>query len=301
MDRGAAACFLAVRREGNKAKRLMETLPFLAVIASALLHATWNALARSAPEPGDALARGVLVSGVMSVAGLALTGLPAAPSWPWLVGGVVINTIGIRFGMAAYRRASYGLAYPVMRAGIPLLMLPIAFALLGEWPGDEGVAGVMLIAGALILLAAAARRAGGAELRGFGYALLAAAAGAGYVTCDAAGVRLSGDVLAYALLVSVGNGIAMLALYAMEGRSLVRAFPKHAGRSLLISVISTSSFMLYLYAVATSPVALAAALRETSVLFAVAIARFALGEVVGRYHVAAALLALAGVAAIRLA
>ena len=62
-----------------------------------------------------------------------------------------------------------------------------------------------------------------------------------------------------------------------------------------------TSFLLYISVVAVSPVALAAALRETSVLFAVAIARFVLGERIGAFHWGAALMALAGVAAIRLA
>ena len=279
----------------------METWPFLAVLASALLHATWNALARSASEPGDALACGMMTSGLIGLVGLAIVGLPAPASWPWLVAGVVVNTIGIRFAMAAYRRASYGLAYPVMRAGIPLLMLPVALALLGEWPRPQGVVGVLLIAAALIMLAAAARRAGGAELRGFGYALLAAACGAGYVTADAMGVRIGASILGYAFLAAVGNSLAIIAFYAMEGRNLLLVWPKYASRSVVISCISNASFLLYLYAVAVSPVALAAALRETSVLFAVAIARFALGERIGPWHLAAALLALAGVAAIRLA
>jgi drug/metabolite transporter (DMT)-like permease len=279
----------------------METWPFLAVLASALLHAIWNGVVRSAKEPGDAMACAVMVSGFVSLPFLLILGLPAAPSLPWLVAGVVINTIGIRLAMAAYRRASYGLAYPVMRAGIPLLMLPIGFLLLGEWPGMRGAVGVLSIAAALIMLALAARRAGGAELAGFGYALMAAAAGAGYVASDAAGVRLSGDALSYAFLVGVLNAVAIVGLSALEGRNLVRAFPQHANRAMLISALSTGSFVLYIAALSVSPAALASALRETSVLFAVGIARFALGEAIGRYHLAAALLALAGVVGIRLA
>ncbi len=279
----------------------MDSWPFLAVLASALLHACWNALVRSAPEPGDALACGVVAASLFGLAGLAVTGLPAAPAWPWLLGGVVVNTLGMRLAMAAYRRASYGLAYPVMRAGIPLFVLPIGFLLLGEWPGLRGAAGVMMIAMALAMLALAARRAGGAELRGFGYAVLAAIAGSGYVTADAMGVRLGGNVLGYAFAVSALNGAAMVALSQAEGRSILPILCRQAPRAALIATLSTASFLLYILALSVSPAALAAALRETSVLFAVAIARFALGEAIGRYHVAAALLALAGVVGIRFA
>ena len=138
----------------------METWPFLAVLGSALLHAVWNAAARSGAEPGEVMVCGVVLSGGVGLAGLAFTGLPEAVSLPWAVVSVLINTIGIRFAMAAYRSASFGLAYPVMRAGIPLLVLPIAVLALGEWPRPVGAAGVLLVAAALIMLAIAASRAG---------------------------------------------------------------------------------------------------------------------------------------------
>ncbi len=123
-----------------------------------------------------------------------------------------------------------------------------------------------------------ARRAGRSELRGVGFALLAALSGAGYVSADAVGVRLSGNVFAYAFLVSLGNAVAIGLLSAAEGRNLLQLLPRHGKRALFISVVSTASFLLYLHVVASNPVALAAALRETSVLFAVAIARYALAS-----------------------
>jgi drug/metabolite transporter (DMT)-like permease len=279
----------------------MQTAAFLAVLLSAVLHASWNAIARSGHEPGDVLATGVVLSGGVGIIGVLCCGWPASASWPWLITGVIINTIGIRLAMAAYRVASFGLTYPTMRAGIPLLTLPAGAILLSEWPRPIGVAGVLLIAAALLMLALAARHAGRSEMRGLILALMAAVAGAGYVTADAVGVRLAGNVFGYAFLVSIGNALALSAVYGMEGRNLLKVIPQHITRGTLISTLSMTSFLLYMWAVASSPVALTAALRETSVLFAVAIAYFVLGESITRYHWAAASLALAGVVAIRLA
>jgi drug/metabolite transporter (DMT)-like permease len=273
---------------------------FAAVLASAVLHASWNALARASSEPGDMLATGVMISGMLSLPALLWLGLPAPAAWPWLIGGVIVNAIGIRLAMAAYRRASFGLAYPIMRAGIPLMSLPIGAVLLNEWPRPVGVAGVLLIAAALIMLALAARRAGRAELSGLGYALAAAVAGAGYVAADAGGVRLSGSIFSYVFGVSVGNGIALALMGLAERRDPRRQLAAHWRRGLLISALSTSSFLLYIAAVAVTPVAIASALRETSVLVAVAIAHFVLKEEVGRWHWLAAACAVAGIAAIRL-
>jgi drug/metabolite transporter (DMT)-like permease len=280
---------------------LIETWPFLAVLASALLHASWNALARASSEPGDVVASAVIAAGLISVPALFWTGLPGQASWGWLLGGMVINVAGIRFSMAAYRRASFALTYPIMRAGIPMLALPVAFVLLGEWPRPGGAFGVVLIAAALLMLGFAARRSGRDELKGVGFALLAALAGAGYVSADAMGVRLGGNIFGYAFALAVGNAMLMALLTRVEGKSPVAMFRRHAGIAFGISFVSMTSFLLYIWAVAQTPVALAAALRETSVLFAVAIAAFVLKEEVGRWHWAAAFLALAGVAAIRAA
>jgi drug/metabolite transporter (DMT)-like permease len=282
------------------ASPVIETAPFLVILASALLHAVWNALARSSPTPGDIMACGVMAAGVLSLPALLLAGLPEPAVLPWLLGGIAINSVGIRAAMAAYQRTSYGLAYPIMRAGIPLLALPIAIVLFGEWPSPGRAFGVFLISLALILLALVAWRAGRAHLSGVGFALLASLCGAGYVAADAMGVRLSANVWSYAFAVSVGNALMLALMVRVEGRNPIRLLAANARLGFGISLLSTSSFLLYVWALRITPVAPAAALRETSVLFATAIAAFVLKEHVGPLHWLAAVMALAGIAAIRL-
>ena len=135
----------------------MTLLPFLAVLLSALLHASWNAIARASSNPGDVFIAAVISSGVIGLVGLLWSGLPAQASWFYLAFGLGFNTAGIRFSIAAYKRASFALAYPAMRAGIPLTTLPIAAIMIHELPHPIGILGVLLIATALILLAIAAR------------------------------------------------------------------------------------------------------------------------------------------------
>lgn len=279
---------------------VIETLPFLAIMASALLHASWNAIARSHSDPGAIMVSAVMASGLMNIPLLLITGPPPPAAWPWLLGGVVINSIGIRAAMVAYNRMSYGLAYPIMRAGIPLLALPTAIMLFAEWPTMGGAVGVLLISLAIMLLAYIASKAGKAELSGVGFALLAALCGAGYVTADAMGVRLSPSIWSYAAAVAAGNAVVLAIMMQLEGRNPVRLLTANAPRAFLVATISTSSFFLYVWALNITPVALAAALRETSVLFATAIAAVFLKEKIGPLHWCAALMALAGIASMKL-
>ena len=279
---------------------MIDTLPFLAIMASALLHAIWNAIARTHRAPGDIIACAVIAAGIVSLAPLMVFGLPPAPALPWLAAGIIINSVGIRAAMAAYTRTSYGLAYPIMRAGIPLLALPIAILLFNEWPSAGAALGVVLISLALVMLALVARKAGKAELSGVGFALLAALCGAGYVACDAKGIRLSHSIFSYAFAVAVGNAIVLALMVRAEGRNPVTLLISHARHAFGISILSMASFLIYVWALNITPVALAAALRETSVLFATAIAAFVLKERVTPLHWCAALVALAGIVAIRL-
>jgi drug/metabolite transporter (DMT)-like permease len=280
---------------------VISSLAFASILLSAFLHACWNAYARSRPEPGVALATGVMAAGIISLPLMAYAGFPARAAWPWLIFGIVINSIGIRISMAVYRRASYALAYPVMRAGIPLLAVPIAVVLFNEWPSPQAGFGVLLISAALVMLAIIARGIGGAELKGLGLARLASASGAGDVAADAMGVRLSGGTLSYAAAIAVGNGLVIALMQAAEGHDPIRMMRREWRTGFTISVVSMTSFLLYIWAVVETPVALAAALRETSVFFAMVIAALFLKDRIGPLHWAAAGLAVAGVAAIRLA
>jgi drug/metabolite transporter (DMT)-like permease len=279
---------------------VIETGPFLAVLLSALLHAAWNAVVRASPEPGEVMAACVIAAGFVSLPGVLWFGLPPAVSWPYLLAGMALNTAAIRFAMAAYRTGSFGLTYPVMRAGIPLLALPIGAVIIGEWPRPVPALGVVLIASGVILLALNARGAAQGELRALGFALLAALAAAGYVTLDALGVRGSGNVAGYAFTLAVLNAGMIAAVTRLEGRDPAAILRRHARLGFAISIGSMASFLLYIWAVSVSPVALAAALRETSVIFAMGLAAFALKERIGPLHWLAAVLALVGVLAIRL-
>jgi drug/metabolite transporter (DMT)-like permease len=279
---------------------LIETLPFLAILASAFLHAAWNAIARREPEPGDAFAAAVISAGLISLPGLLIFGLPNAAAWPYLAFGVVMNSIAIRLSMAAYRSGSYAIAYPAMRAGIPLIAMPIAAIMLSEWPRPLAVFGVLLIGTALLMLAFAARGAGRNETRGLAFALAAAAISACHATTDAIGIRISGNIFAYGFALTIGNAAIVVLLARFEGRAPFRLYASNAATGFKVAVISMSSYLLYIWVLSTTPVAIAAALRETSVLFAVLLAWLFLKERIGKPHIAAALLAMAGVAAIRL-
>ena len=270
-----------------------------AALASAALHAGWNAAVKAGGNPRDLMTAQMLVSGAIVLPGLLWTGLPPLASWPWIAGSTAMSVVTILALLRAYEASGFGIAYPVVRALSVLLVVPMAALVSGESLTAYGFAGVGLVACSLLMLALG--RPGGAVFprRTLGWIWLAGLATAAYVLCDAQGVRSAGAPWAYGFAVSIVNGLAMY--WVQHGatgswHAIVRQLPA----ALPIAAASTASYMLILWVLNGAPVAAAAALRDTSAVFALAIAIVWLKEPYGRLQLLAILLAALAVPLLRL-
>jgi drug/metabolite transporter (DMT)-like permease len=270
------------------------------VLLSAALHAGWNAAARAQDHP-DAFSGIILASAIWGLAALSLVGLPAAASLPWLALGIVTNVVGMRLVLAAYERTGFAIAYPVARGlAPPFVLIGVGFAT-AEWPGLLGVFGLGLVSVSVLIFARIAAKAGQRDLTGLLFAVGGALTAAGYIVSDVIGVRLSGDPVAYLVLISIANGVVFAALQTWEGRKPWRFVLERPLVAFGWSIASNLSYIIVLYGFTVASPALVAALRETSVLFAAAFATLFLKERLVPMHWLAIVVALAGVVAIRLA
>jgi len=242
-----------------------------AALSSALLHAGWNAAVKAGTQPRDLMTAQMLVSGAMVLPGLLWTGLPPLVSWPWIAGSTAMSLVTIMALLRAYEASGFGVAYPVVRALSVLLVVPLAALVSGETLSAYGFAGVGLIACSLLLLGFG--RAGDTALprQALGWIALAGLAAAAYVLCDAQGVRSAGAPWAYGFTVSIVNGLAMYCLQR-AGAGAWRAIARQVPAALPIAAASVTSYMLILWVLSQAPVAAAAALRDTSAVFALMIA-----------------------------
>ncbi len=106
---------------------------------------------------------------------------------------------------------------------------------------------------------------------------------AGYTMIDGIGVRKSGSPVAYALWITVLTAIPLLVWAIARHRKTLhqlRAFAERASHS-PAAPRTTASYGLALIAMTHAPIAMVAALRETSILFATAISTVVLHEHVG--------------------
>jgi drug/metabolite transporter (DMT)-like permease len=192
------------------------------------------------------------------------------------------------------------LAYPIVRAVSVLLVVPLAAGVSGETLSLTSLAGIGLIAASLLLLAAGNFGPGAVPVTAFAWICLAAAATAAYVFCDAQGARWAGSPWAYGLLVCITNALA-LAWTQRRTAPPWRLLADHWTMAVPSAVAAMTSYLLILWVWSGAPIAPAAALRDTSAIFAVVIAVLWLGEPFTRLRLAAILLSAAAVPLLRFA
>lgn len=278
----------------------MSLVVFAAILFGAALHASWNAIVKGGP---DKLLTTVLVaaaSGAVALVVLPFLPLPARASWPFLATSAIVQVVYFALVAGAYNATDMSRAYPLMRGLAPALVALAGVLLLGEHLGPVAWAGVVLVSTGVFAMTFGAK--GAASRLGTLLALVNALVIASYTLIDGVGVRASGAPVAYAMWLFLLNAIPLVG-WALIARR--RALGAYAARywplGLAGGLGNIGSYGLALWAMTHAPVAVVAALRETSILFGLAIAWAVLHERIGPARVAAALLILAGAGALRLA
>lgn len=272
----------------------------LAVLGAGFLHALWNALLKSAA--GDPMLDTALIvagSSAVCLPLLAFIPPPAAAAWPYAFASMVVHFAYYVTLAGAYRRGDLSFAYPLMRGVAPLIVTVLGVAVLGEHLRPHALAGILLISGGIIAIAWLA--SGTHTLAAAGFALGNAAIIAVYTLVDGAGARAAGSPWSYAFWLMCLEGFPFLAWIVWQrGRPAVDYARRRWRRGVLGGAASVAAYAIALWAMTRAPVAVVAALREVSVVFAALIGTLFLKESFGWRRLAGALGVAAGVAALRL-
>ncbi len=271
----------------------------LAALLSAVLHAGWNAAVKANRNPAQAMTAQMLLGAVLVAPALLWTGLPNQASWIWILASTLMNVLTISALLRAYELGGFGLVYPVMRAVAVLLVVPMAAVLTGEKFGPAALAGIIVIALSLAVLSFDAARNQAVTHKALGWTLAAGVGTAAYIMCDAQGVRASGNPWAYGFVVSITNAAAMCWRQRRQGPPW-RLPSGQWTATLPIAVASMTSYLLILWVWSHAPIAPAAALRDTSSVFAILIAVIWLKEPFTRTRIVAVLMAAAAIPLLRL-
>jgi drug/metabolite transporter (DMT)-like permease len=282
------------------------------VLCGALLHAAWNTMLKASGRTvrggaGDEM----LVDTALVAAGGAVTALPvlvilvlagmapATASWPFIAASSVIQVGYFGLVAAAYRSGDMSLAYPIMRGAAPLLTVSFGRLVLGEAPSALALVGILATSAGVLGMAAG--RHGAADRRSIVAALANAVVIATYTVIDGIGARRSGSPMAYTMAIFVAAAVMFVPLVARRhGGALRAAVRERWWMALIGGSCVTLSYGLALWAMTRAPIATVAALRESSIVFAMVLAALVLHEKIGLTRVLGGVMIVAGAVALRL-
>ena len=269
------------------------------MLCMASLSATWNALVKGAENKLYMTVLFTVGAGLLGLAALPFLGTPAPASWPFIAASSVCSVAYYVLVAEAYHVADMSATYPLMRGTAPLLVALASRVVLGERLSVPAWAGVALISLGILGLALSSR---GRSAKGVALALANAVVIAVYTLIDGRGSRLSNAPAAYGMWVYILTAVPLATwVLARNPKEFVRFAVRRWPAGVLGGALGIVVYSTTLWAMTLAPVAVVAALRETSILFAVAISAFVLKERVGPRRAVLACAIAGGAMALRLA
>ncbi|MBB5708725.1 DMT family transporter [Sphingopyxis panaciterrulae] len=276
------------------------------VVLAALIHATWNLLAKRAAHAGVAFVFANNLIAMIAYAPWVAWVLPTEDMvWSGAAVGFILLSALVHLAYSlclqrGYQVADLSVVYPVARGTGPMLASAGAFLLLGEDISAPGVAGLLLVVAGIALIATQGRFAAfrTAEAhRGVRWGMGTGALIATYTVVDGWAVKMLGVVPV--VLDWLSNALRFFFLLPVvlrdpEGhRARMRG---HWRLAIAVGLLSPASYILVLTALKMgAPLHVVAPTREMSMMAGALFGMIFLGEAVGRWRLAGCVLLIVGV------
>jgi drug/metabolite transporter (DMT)-like permease len=249
----------------------LDSLTVSLMLCAGLLHASWHSLVQSGQHRITVMAGMGAVAGLCAAMVLPFVSPPAANMWPVLLLSVSLHVAYKLFLIGAYGRGDFGQVFPMARGMVPLFATLIALVGLGQVPSLNQGLGILLVSCGLIFLALDTIR-GPTRWPLLLGAASAGAAVAAYSVVDAYGTRLFGDWLGFtSWLIVLDSTTFLLLSRVMRGPKLWAELNTARIRVVISGLLGLLSFGVFLWALSRNPVGAVTTIRESSVLFAMAI------------------------------
>jgi drug/metabolite transporter (DMT)-like permease len=270
------------------------TSALLLTLGAAGLHALWNLLLAGSRDT-EAVAAVMLVTSVIVFAPVALVTWDVSfEAAPYIAASAAFQLAYVALLAAAYAGSELSLVYPVARGLAPVIVLVVGVAVLAVRPSALQAIGVVAIGVGVLLVRGIGRRV---DPRGVAFGCVIAACIAGYTLIDKQGLRYA-EPISYFELVLLGT--LPYAVVVAHRKGLGALWAEVRPRALIAGIAGFAAYALVLAALERAPAAAVAAVRETSVVIATALAAAVLGERVGARRMAGAVVVVGGVALIAL-
>jgi len=258
-------------------------------LAAAVVHAGWNVLLHGSEDVEARTALALALAALVFAPVGAATWSVQRSAAPFIAASAVLEIAYFALLVAAYKRRDLSVVYPIARGSAPVLVLIGSAVVLGTRVSAGETLGVLAVAAGVLLVRGARRGAAGLPI-----ALTIGCTIAAYTLVDKQGLHHATPI-PYLELTTAAVAIALCtALVVRRGVSPLRAqltwttFAAGAG--------SFCAYCLFLFALRLAAAPGVAAVRETSVVFAAALAALFLHEHVTRSRLAGAAVVAGGIA-----
>jgi drug/metabolite transporter (DMT)-like permease len=280
----------------------MSSAVALAVLFAAFCHASWNAIVRMRGDKIVAITLVVTGAGLPAIPLLFFFPFLPAAAWPYVIASAIIH-VGYNTALAmSYHHGELTKVYPLLRGSAPLTTLVVSLLFLDEAVEPGEIAGIVVLAlGIMTLTLEGGWRVLVASPQAVLYAAATSLCITAYTLCDGLGARLADSAHQYVAWLFVLDMLPMLAgVLLVKRRAFAAALATDWRAGLAGGLLSLVAYWIAIWAMTVAPIPIVAALRETSILFALFIGMIWLGERVTPIRAASIALVLCGLALMRL-
>ena len=252
---------------------------FLAIIFAALLHAIWNAMVKKGDDKYISLTAVVLGPIPISIVVIFFTPILSFQSIPYIFISAIFLSGYEWCLLSAYRLEDYTKVYPIARGTAPIFIVVLSLFLFNVNISKFELMGILVISFGIIIL-------GFQNIKTFkNYSALVYALGTGFfISCysisDGYGGRMSMSPLNYTAWLMILNAVIFSILLTIMNKPGVVKGVFREGKKIFI-IGGTLSYTVYatiVWAFTQASVPTVAALRETSIIFALLIGTLFLKE-----------------------
>ncbi|MZR32107.1 DMT family transporter [Sneathiella litorea] len=247
----------------------MELSVFGIVLIAALFHAAWNTFVKKNEDRVLFMALLMASSATGALVTLPFFDFPAPESWPYLALSVLIHIGYLVFFLSAYKYGDLSHVYPLSRGSAPLIVALLSILLIGEQLSQIAWIAIVIMAIGIMSLSITRNTQ---KLRNPTAVFFAIGTGlfiAGYTVTDGVGARLAGSAHSYAAWMMALDGYPILAyLFVKRGSKIFSQSRPLLKTAFLGGMLSLAAYWAVIWAMTVAPIALVAAVRETSIIFA---------------------------------
>ena len=274
----------------------MDTIVFVTVLSSAVLHAIWNSMVSKYKNKNVSIA--AIVYGHVPACIIAIIFLPAPSieSLPFIIVSALIHQGYQNFLLTAYQMGKFTTVYSVARGFGPLVATVISIIFLGVYLKTFTLLSILLISTGVILIGSFSKSV--LKNNKILYTSLATGVFIGiYSVVDGYGARISMSAISYMSWVFIFSALFFpIVLHCRKQKNILKKTLTEGKVVFWVGgLFSYLAYVITVWAFTKAPIPMVSALRESSILIAIFIGYFYLKEKINTYKIISIILIFLGV------